>query len=614
MPSPPAAQPVHFGDESLPAFGWWHAIVAVPGGESRLPVLLCPPFGREDESAYRTLRLMAESLAAAGHPVLRFDYPGTGDAAGHLHTPHLVQAWKRCIGQALDVLKARAGCGRVAIAGLRLGALLAAEVAASRDDVAAFMAIAPPPSGRAFVRELKALQAASSPVGLGDPAAGLLEAGGHALAPATRDALSRLDPSALERPPAPRVLLIDRDDMPCAKAWLPRLSALGVEPDVECHLGFAELMLDPHSSQVPQAMLDAMVAWLGRQPTVASVPAHDAARPAAALVADGVVEEPVWIPVVRARMFGILSQGVNQRRPSRVVLILNSGAQRRTGPGRLHVMLARRWAARGMAVLRLDLPGLGDAAAREGERDNVVYPADVMPDLQALVHHVRERWPGVACHVLGICSGAYHGLRLARGRAGVDGVVVINPLTFDWPGEGPLLEPLPAHKVTQEMSRYRRNLFSLQPWRKLLRGEVDVLRIALLLVRRLQQSVATASRELGRLLHLPLRDDLAGDLDRAAADGIALHFVFSQDEPGEDLLRSQAGRAVGRLQRLGRLQLHHVDDADHTFIGEGARERVAALLDALLESASLPVARRSQAGSERATNISPAAADSQQGA
>jgi len=276
-------------------------------------------------------------------------------------------------------------------------------------------------------------------------------------------------------------------------------------------------------------------------------------------------------------------------------------------------MLARRWAAKGMAVLRVDLPGLGDAPARAGEPDNLVYPPAVARDLQALVRHARERWPGVACHALGICSGGYHGLQLARERMGVDGVIVLNPLTFDWPGDQPLLEPMPAHRVSQEMARYRRNLFSLHPWLKLLRGEVDVSVLASLVLRRVVQRVANAGRELLRFLRLPLRNDLAGELMRATADGAVLHFVFSENEPGEDLLRGLAGRAVDRLQRRNRLQLHHLDNADHTFTGEMARERVAALMDTLLEGALPPVARKAPVCADRTPGMA-AAADPQRSA
>jgi alpha-beta hydrolase superfamily lysophospholipase len=535
--------------------------------------------------------------------VLRFDFPGTGDAAGDAHMPDLVSTWEAAIASGIDSLKAQAGCSRVAVVGLRLGALLAAGVAASRDDVAAFVAIAPPASGRAFVREMKALAATSAAMGRADASAGLMEAGGHVLTSAVRDALSLLGPAALDRPPAARVLVIDRDDMPSAAPWIARLAELGVPAERQSHPGFADMMLDPHRGAVPQSMVEALVNWLASQPMVAAGAWSEVLRQGPIAASDGVVEEPAWMTVAGTRIFAILSQAAAGTTPSRIVLLLNSGAQRRSGAGRLHVLLARRWAANGAAVLRIDLPGLGDAPPRAGESDNVVYPRGVLNELRDLVRQLRERWPRAGFHAVGICSGAFHAWQLAREHGGVDSVVAMNPLTFEWPGEGPLVEPLPAYMVTQEMSRYRRSPFSRQRWHKLLRGEVDVRRIARLLARHAGQSVVTAGRELARLLRLPLRDDLAGELARATADGTVLHFVFSQDEPGEDLLRSLAGRAVARLQRQHRLHLHRMDDADHTFTGEAARERVAALMDVLFEtpppSTSGRASRRAEPGSDR---------------
>src|SRR4249920_1391880 len=53
--------------------------------------------------------------------------------------------------------------------------------------------------------------------------------------------------------------------------------------------------------------------------------------------------------------------GKTAPRPSFV--ILNAGVLHRVGPHRLHVVLARRIAAAGMAGLRLDLGGIGDSIA-----------------------------------------------------------------------------------------------------------------------------------------------------------------------------------------------------------------------------------------------------------
>ena len=72
------AQPHYFGAADAPLFGWWHAAENPTG----LAMVLCSPIGREEISAHRSLRHLAEMLAQRGVSTLRFDYAGTGDSCG----------------------------------------------------------------------------------------------------------------------------------------------------------------------------------------------------------------------------------------------------------------------------------------------------------------------------------------------------------------------------------------------------------------------------------------------------------------------------------------------------------------------------------------------------
>ena len=75
-----AVTPFHFGASERTMFGVYHH------PEQRAPrapaVLLCNPFGEEAIRSFRIFRVLAERLARAGSPVLRFDYFGTGDSSG----------------------------------------------------------------------------------------------------------------------------------------------------------------------------------------------------------------------------------------------------------------------------------------------------------------------------------------------------------------------------------------------------------------------------------------------------------------------------------------------------------------------------------------------------
>lgn len=75
-----AATPFYFGDSDRKLYGvFHHATKRRPAAPA---VLLFNPFGEEAIRSNRIFRQLAERLARAGAPVLRFDYYGSGDSAG----------------------------------------------------------------------------------------------------------------------------------------------------------------------------------------------------------------------------------------------------------------------------------------------------------------------------------------------------------------------------------------------------------------------------------------------------------------------------------------------------------------------------------------------------
>jgi len=131
-------------------FGWFHQ----PVEQTRqTAILICNPLGDDIVRAHRSLRHLAEDLEAAGYPVLRFDFHGTGDAGGDERDPGRVAAWHRDVGVAIDELRERSGLQQISVIGLRLGATIAAEVAAARGDVASVVLWHPFGNGKAFTAD-----------------------------------------------------------------------------------------------------------------------------------------------------------------------------------------------------------------------------------------------------------------------------------------------------------------------------------------------------------------------------------------------------------------------------------------------------------------------------
>src|ERR1051326_1485403 len=95
--------PVYFGPPARPLFGWLHTPVAAPKtGEA---IVICQPLGHEYISAHRSMRHLADRLAARGIPALRFDYDGTGDSAGTDEDPDRLTAWLGSIREAIAYVR-----------------------------------------------------------------------------------------------------------------------------------------------------------------------------------------------------------------------------------------------------------------------------------------------------------------------------------------------------------------------------------------------------------------------------------------------------------------------------------------------------------------------------
>jgi alpha/beta superfamily hydrolase len=149
-------RPFYFGGSSRPLFGVLHE---ARGARRRPGAVLCPPFGQEALRAHRCLRELATRLAQAGFPALRFDYSGSGDSAGEPGEARL-DAWVEDAVAAIEEVRESTGEPRVVLAGLRLGAAVAALAARQARGAAALVLWEPVVDGATHLAGLRAAHAA----------------------------------------------------------------------------------------------------------------------------------------------------------------------------------------------------------------------------------------------------------------------------------------------------------------------------------------------------------------------------------------------------------------------------------------------------------------------
>ena len=232
--------------------GWLH-----PAG-GRRGVVIAGAHGLEDLCSRRFLTTMARQIAREGLPVLQFDYPGCGDAAGDHEAPGLVAAWIGSIGNAIDQLKRETGVDDVLVIGFRLGALLAPTAIAGRGDVAGLALLAPPPSGKAYVREMTGLSrmidaALPSHAEAETVPFDGIQAAGFRLTAKTVAALGEIDWRAdLQRSSVNDIVLMPAAPSPIVARYADEMRLGGRNVALVAFDGYHRLMCDPTANEIPE--------------------------------------------------------------------------------------------------------------------------------------------------------------------------------------------------------------------------------------------------------------------------------------------------------------------------------------------------------------------------
>ncbi len=219
------------------------------------------------------------------------------------------------------------------------------------------------------------------------------------------------------------------------------------------------------------------------------------------------------------------------------VLIVSGGTQVRIGAHRGQALLAAGVAAAGFPVIRFDRRGVGDSdGADPGFRGSAA-------DIAAAAATFRERFPNMRQLIgFGLCDGAA-ALALHHRAAGIDGLLLVNP----WVTEAQPGMPPPA----AIRRRYVQRLASAAAWRRLLGGEISLVKAA----RGLQAAITPA----------PTR--LADEVARALANSTApVRFLLAAEDATALAFRAEyRGRRFAALRASGRAECEVLASSSHSF-------------------------------------------------
>lgn len=556
-------------------FAFFHASAAESASTA---VLLCSPWGWDDVASYRARRTWAEQLAASGHPALRFDFPGSGDSGGTAYDPDRVKASADAVAAAAAWLQGETHCSRIAAIGLGFGGLLAARAIAEGAAIDDLVLWGAPDRGRSFVRQQRAFSQMQSMryslTGEAEPALlpdGWMEAGGFVLSAETIEALNEIDLGSVGTGRLRRALLLDRDGIAIDVRVGAHLVQSGVDVTRGRGDGWAAMCVHPEHYQVPVEVIAQVTRWLEAAPpaTPHLVSARPPTRDFAELEVAGVRvrESAIVLELPAGIRFGILAEPADSPPSGVSAIFLNAGAVRRIGPNRIWVEAARRWAARGVPTLRMDLAAIGDSDGDGTQyRDTGRFFAPELEDeIVAFIDELDRRRLGSRVVLGGLCAGGYWSFHGAARDERVTAALMMNPGLLVWDPE------IASRRDARKLTRLRHPGW----WRRILRGQVRPSRM--LAIARAVAARAARRLTAPRTRHDGVSANFEELLSRLTENRTRVLMAFSGDEPVHAELQEEG--FLARLTEWPNVEIQMLPGRDHTLRPLVAQRAVHEMLD-----------------------------------
>ena len=582
----PGLHPIVLGTEPDPVL----AFLNEPGGvrAKSVAVLICPPFGWSEMCSYRARRAWAQALAEAGYWTARFDLPSTSDSGGDPRDPGRLDAWTSAVSGVATWLRETSGASRVVAIGIELGGTLACRAVAQGAPIDDLLLWAVPSRGGRLLREMRAAATMIAatypeddrPESIPD---GALPLTGYLLSAETAAALEGLRLTSSELPGAAsrRVMLLGRDGLGFDERLRAYFEGAGAEVSVGDGDDYGEMMIHPQQAVSPAGTIAASIAWLeaggaapaassGRTVDVAAVPPVE--REGIDVLQNGIAvsETPFLLKGEAGDLFAVVSESADAGRAPFTVVLLNGGMVRHTGPNRAWVEVARRWAARGLPVVRVDLDGIGESDG-ELERpipDRCLYTAEQIAQTRSVLAQLAERGMRDRFVVVGLCSGAYWGLHAALEDPRVIALLAVNLYCFFWDD---LLVPERDRRAS--MTALRSGLV-----KRVLSGRVKLWHI-----RRGLQSLRPRRSGLGvgKSVEDAQTPEIERALDKLRDQHTELLLLLGEDEPLMAQLTRQG--LIERLDLWPNTTLERIPSRDHMFRALWLQDHVHEILDRTLD-------------------------------
>ncbi len=281
-----------------------------------------------------------------------------------------------------------------------------------------------------------------------------------------------------------------------------------------------------------------------------------------------IVAGRVWEEVVRfgaeGQLLGILTRPAHVVSTRPVVLILNAGVLHRVGPHRLHVLLARRLAERGLTSVRLDLGGIGDSPS-SGHPGT--FTESAVADVSTVMSQLEMRLGVHRFVAFGLCSGADNGFAAALTEPRICGLVLLDPHSYR-------TRQSQLRKIARRVNELGARAGAEWVLRLALRRARD--QVSSVAERVLRRSAPSSEVDSGGR-RPPPREQLRADLTRLVERGVKVLAVYSGAYGDRYNHRDQLFELFPELR--GRVDREYFPEANHLFTERAAQAALLAAVD-----------------------------------
>lgn len=407
-----------------------------PGTSPIGDILLAPAFAEEMNRCRSMVTLQSHEFAKLGIGTLVVDMRGTGDSWGEFEEADW-EGWQDDLRSGIGWLRNH-GNGCNTVWGIRLGALMAAQLALLDDGIRHLILWTPVVDGKTFWTQFLRIRIAAD-MGLADGIRttnelrqrsldGLsVEASGYVIGPKLAlqlDQLSMPDGALLQGRKISWFEVTASADSPVVRANSRQLDEWRAK-DLDIH--YSQVLGPPfwhvHDRAVAPQLIDACFAVVDgwKLTTTAPKAIGLSVDPVEKFHVAQAPEFPIAFPCEGCELAGVIHRGAAGAKRG-VVIVVAGGPQFRAGAHRQFVSLARRFAASGFPVLRFDLRGMGDSNGQHFGYEQS------RPDIRAAIDELMRRQPSLKeVALFGECNSASGILFYVSEDDRVRQIALVNP-------------------------------------------------------------------------------------------------------------------------------------------------------------------------------------------